>query len=97
MPHLIIPQPLQTYRGNTKRFDLNGAIFLPFEIKTFRSFFIFFVPLADSLRWFAGRLKMPDKVNSQREAAHFLTVSLSPQCTPVKVNSLLSGSVRDGP
>lgn len=55
MPHLIIPQPPQTYRGNTKRFDLNRAIFLPFEIKTFISFVIF--SLAGYSQWFAGHLK----------------------------------------
>lgn len=52
---LIIPQPPQTYSGNTKRFDLKGAIFLPFEIKTFMSFFIF--SLADYSQWLAGQLR----------------------------------------
>lgn len=31
---ILIVLPPQTYRENTKRFDLNGAIFLPFTIKT---------------------------------------------------------------
>lgn len=31
---LIVLKPPQTYRENTKRFDLNRAIFLPFTIKT---------------------------------------------------------------
>lgn len=39
VPHLIIP--LHICGGNTKRFDLSGAIFLPFHIKGFMNFFIF--------------------------------------------------------
>ena len=38
---LIIRLPAQIYSGKTKRFDLKGAIFLPFEIKTLKTFFTF--------------------------------------------------------
>lgn len=76
VPHLITP--LQTCRGNTKRFDLNGGNLSAIADQNIYEFlYCFFSRL---LRAVHRTLEMPDEVNSPAPSLQF---------TSAKVNSLL--------